>query len=327
MQRRLARYIAQQTMLLRRQTLRAVRGGARPLSSARVEPQFLHLGPSGDFWISAEQIYAAKHNPPDYVRSLPLPVGKIIPEDGPLEAILDMYDTRALDEAQLRPAWSAGPPTAALVEPGACQLTDEFAACVLEERTWVSQDAFVARFALPDATKPLGLSTCACIMAGFGDDVRPYTPVSTNAMVGAFELLVRAYPNGALSQRLATMDIDDSVAFKHIKFNVKAQYPFPAKVGMLAGGTGITPMLQALHVRCGVRRGPRRWRGGDSVYAIAETRDRDARRPSWGRPTTRPDDWGAARRRRSASSTARRLRMRYSRGTRWRTGRPRCPGV
>ena len=43
------------------------------------------------------------------------------------------------------------------------------------------------------------------------------------------------------------------MAFKHIKFNVKtAQYPFGAKkVGMLAGGTGITPMLQALHAILG----------------------------------------------------------------------------
>ena len=64
--------------------------------------------------------------------------------------------------------------------------------------------------------------------------------------------MVRAYPNGALSQRLATMEVDEAMAFKHIKFNVKTQYPFSAKkVGMLAGGTGITPMLQALHAILG----------------------------------------------------------------------------
>ena len=48
------------------------------------------------------------------------------------------------------------------------------------------------------------------------------------------------------------MGIDEAMPFKHIQFNVKAQYPFSAKkVGMLAGGTGITPMLQALHAMLG----------------------------------------------------------------------------
>ena len=237
--------------MLLRQAPRALRAITRRLSNARAEPQFLHLAPSGDFWIGSK-IYAAKHNPSDYVRSLPLPIGQVIPEDCPHEALVKMYDNKEVDAEQLRPAWSAGDPTAAVVPPGVCQLTDEFQDCVLEERTWVSDDSFVVRFGLPDSTKPLNLSTCACILAGHKDDVRPYTPISTNALTGSFELLVKAYPNGALSQRLATMEIEEKMPFKHIKFNVKTQYPFAAKkVGMLAGGTGITPMLQALHAILG----------------------------------------------------------------------------
>ena len=39
--------------------------------------------------------------------------------------------------------------------------------------------------------------------------------------------------------------IGDTVNVKHIHFNVKIQYPFgKKKLGMLVGGTGITPMLQ-----------------------------------------------------------------------------------
>jgi cytochrome-b5 reductase len=249
--RQAPRAVAAFTRLPLRQAPRALRTITRRLASARAEPQFLHLAPSGDFWVGSA-IYAAKHNPSDYVRSLPLPIGQIIPEDCPHEALVKMYDSKEVDAEQLRPAWSAGDPTAAVVPPGLCQLTDEFSDCVLEERIWVSDDSFVVRFGLPDSSKPLNLSTCACILAGHKDDVRPYTPISTNAMVGSFELLVRAYPNGALSQRLATMEVDEAMPFKHIKFNVKTQYPFSAKkVGMLAGGTGITPMLQALHALLG----------------------------------------------------------------------------
>merc|ERR1712226_766559 len=43
------------------------------------------------------------------------------------------------------------------------------------------------------------------------------------------------------------------VSFKHISFNVKIQFPFKSAkfIGMIAGGTGITPMIQALHACLG----------------------------------------------------------------------------
>ena len=56
---------------------------------------------------------------------------------------------------------------------------------------------------MPDATKPLGLSTCACVLAkadltvaeSSGSEgeavIRPYTPISTNAQIGSFDLLVK----------------------------------------------------------------------------------------------------------------------------------------
>ena len=64
----------------------------------------LHLAPSGDFWIG-RALYAAKHNPSDYVRSLPLPIGQIIPDDCPHGAC--MYDSKEVDVGELRPAWPA----------------------------------------------------------------------------------------------------------------------------------------------------------------------------------------------------------------------------
>jgi cytochrome-b5 reductase len=89
---------------------------------------------------------------------------------------------------------------------------------------------------------------CACLLMrapGRGQDgadaVRPYTPISDNAVRGKFELLVKRYPDGAASQWLHSLPLGSSVDFKHIKFNVKEQYPFPGKqtITMIAGGTGI----------------------------------------------------------------------------------------
>ena len=51
-----------------------------------------------------------------------------------------------------------------------------------------------------------------------------------------------------MSQTLANMALGETLDFKHIPFNVKVQYPFEReRILMIAGGTGITPMIQALH--------------------------------------------------------------------------------
>ena len=153
-------------------------------------------------------------------------------------------------------AWTAGAPTAVLVPPGACFFGEEWSPVPLLARTWISKDTVIVAFGLPD-DRALGLSTCACLLAKGGEDdkgepfVRPYTPVSTNAMVGRFELMVKVYGAGNLSKVLSTMDVGATVDFKHIPFNVKKQYPFGPRVAMLVGGTGISPMLQALHAVLG----------------------------------------------------------------------------
>jgi cytochrome-b5 reductase len=90
--------------------------------------------------------------------------------------------------------------------------------------------------------------------------VRPYTPISTNVDTGTFDLLIRKYPQGKMSSFLANLKPSDEavVGFKHIPFNVKIQYPFgsPKTLVMIAGGTGITPMIQALHAVLGDEKSP-----------------------------------------------------------------------
>ena len=146
-------------------------------------------------------------------------------------------------------------PHAAVYPAGQCVFGEEWTAATLVAKERCKETTAILTFELPDASKPLGLSTCACILAKFDRDgsavVRPYTPISTNAMIGRFELLVKIYAQGAMSQHLDGLQIGDAVEFKHIPFNVKVQYPFKPKVGMLIGGTGIAPMVQALHAVLG----------------------------------------------------------------------------
>ena len=155
------------------------------------------------------------------------------------------------------PSSLIGKPVCALVPPGKCQLGEDFVQLPLLERTKVSPTSSVLRFGLPDKSQPLNLSTCACILSRNkenGEDViRPYTSISPNTLNGCFDLLIKDYgPDGKMSHHMCTIDIGDTVEFKHISGNVKIQAPFPQKkIVMLIGGTGITPMIQALHAILG----------------------------------------------------------------------------
>ena len=58
-----------------------------------------------------------------------------------------------------------------------------------------------------------------------------------------------------MSRHLCELEVGSNLHFKHISFNVKIQAPFKQKhIAMIVGGTGITPMIQALHAILGSER-------------------------------------------------------------------------
>lgn len=165
---------------------------------------------------------------------------------------------RATASAPIDLATAVGPPTAATCPPGQCVLPESGVAVKLLERSAVTHDVILVTFGLPDESKPLYLSTCACLLAKYQEEgspepvVRPYTPVSTNALIGKFQLVIKVYTGGKMSNHIKDMPIGGSLEFKHIPFNVKIQHPFGKKsITMIVGGTGITPMIQALHAILG----------------------------------------------------------------------------
>lgn len=144
-----------------------------------------------------------------------------------------------------------------------CSLPTSFVELPLLAARPVSRDASVFEFGLPAGASSLDLPVCACILmrapdgAG-GDHVRPYTPVSApDRDDGSFELLVKRYDDGVASSWLHGLQPGAAgegsvVGFKHIALNVKVPLPFAGehagvrKLLMLAGGTGVAPMFQAL---------------------------------------------------------------------------------
>ena len=124
---------------------------------------------------------------------------------------------------------------ASVVPPGSCALTEEWAEAPLLERCVLTHDTVLLTFGLPDASKALGLPTCACILAKTTEEpsgeqiIRPYTPISTNALIGKFQLVIKVYAEGRMSRAMHDLPVGDTMHFKHVPGNVKIQYPFGKK--------------------------------------------------------------------------------------------------
>ncbi|XP_046834407.1 NADH-cytochrome b5 reductase 3 isoform X2 [Vespa crabro] len=137
----------------------------------------------------------------------------------------------------------------------------------------ISHDTRKFRFGLPTKNHVLGLPTGQHIhlTTKIGDEVviRSYTPVSSDDDHGYVDLVIKVYfknvhpkflEGGKMSQYLENMKIGDTIDIRgpsgrlvykgRGKFSIKLLRKDPPtdydvkKVVMLAGGTGITPMLQ-----------------------------------------------------------------------------------
>ncbi|RKF74271.1 NADH-cytochrome b5 reductase 1 [Golovinomyces cichoracearum] len=125
----------------------------------------------------------------------------------------------------------------------------------LKEKTIISHNVAIYRFLLPSPKSILGLpigqhiSIAADIKQPDGnvkEIVRSYTPISSDNQPGYFDLLVKEYPNGNISKYLASLAIGQVIKVRGPKGAFVYTPNMVRAFGMIAGGTGITPMLQII---------------------------------------------------------------------------------
>ncbi|XP_027176753.1 NADH--cytochrome b5 reductase 1 [Coffea eugenioides] len=119
----------------------------------------------------------------------------------------------------------------------------------LVKRTQLSHNVAKFRFALPTPTSVLGLPIGQHISCrgkdGQGEEViKPYTPTTLDSDVGYFELVIKMYPQGRMSHHFRELRVGDYLAVKGPKGRFRYQPGQVRAFGMLAGGSGITPMFQ-----------------------------------------------------------------------------------
>ncbi|KAK3942378.1 hypothetical protein QBC46DRAFT_457567 [Diplogelasinospora grovesii] len=132
---------------------------------------------------------------------------------------------------------------------------DVFQDFPLKEKTIISHNVAIYRFELPHPTSLLGLPIGQHISIGAAlpqpdgstkDIVRSYTPISGDHQPGYFDLLIKSYPTGNISRHMASLAVGQTIRVKGPKGAFVYTPNMVRHFGMIAGGTGITPMLQVV---------------------------------------------------------------------------------
>ncbi|XP_010454305.1 PREDICTED: NADH-cytochrome b5 reductase-like protein [Camelina sativa] len=125
----------------------------------------------------------------------------------------------------------------------------------LQDTARVSHNTQLFRFSFEPSAE-LGLHVASCLLTraplGYNAEgktkyvIRPYTPISDPEAKGYFDLLIKVYPDGKMSQHFASLKPGDVLEVKGPVEKFKYSPNMKKHIGMIAGGSGITPMLQVI---------------------------------------------------------------------------------
>ncbi|KAH6610336.1 nitrate reductase [Trichoderma cornu-damae] len=132
---------------------------------------------------------------------------------------------------------------------------DVFQEFPLQEKTIISHNVAIYRFKLPSPRSILGLPIGQHISIGANlaqpdgtvkEVVRSYTPISGDHQPGFVDLLIKSYPQGNISKHMASLQVGQTIRVRGPKGAFVYTPNMVRHFGMVAGGTGITPMLQVI---------------------------------------------------------------------------------
>lgn len=117
----------------------------------------------------------------------------------------------------------------------------------------LSHDVALFRFLLHDIDDEFNLRPCSTLQArmklgvqAIDNVVRFYTPVTPNRTRGFFDIIVKRKQSGRMTEHLFGMHVGDKLLFRSVAFKMHYQFDKWKQLGMIAGGTGFTPMLQVI---------------------------------------------------------------------------------
>ena len=122
----------------------------------------------------------------------------------------------------------------------------------------IAEDVALFRFLLPNPQDKFSLQPCYTLQAQHKTGVniieqvqRYYTPISINGTQGYFDLVVKKQHRGRMTEHLFSMSIGESLEFRKVETKLKYAPNRWKEIGMIGGGTGLTPLLQVIRTVLG----------------------------------------------------------------------------
>jgi cytochrome-b5 reductase len=125
----------------------------------------------------------------------------------------------------------------------------------LIEKEQLTHNTSRFRFELPAGSAKVTVASCIVTMAMLPGEAapvfRPYTPTSSPDADGYMDLVIKVYEEGKMSKHIDSLAIGDTLMMKGPIPKLPYTAGMVKKIGMIAGGTGITPMLQVIDAIAG----------------------------------------------------------------------------
>lgn len=120
----------------------------------------------------------------------------------------------------------------------------------LIDKTLITKNTSIFRFKLSREDEvldiPTGHHVACCFNIDGKDEIRYYSPISNQFDAGFFDILVKHYEHGVVSKKLALLREHQTVKFRGPVGRLDYTPNMARKLGLIAGGTGITPILQVI---------------------------------------------------------------------------------
>jgi cytochrome-b5 reductase len=129
----------------------------------------------------------------------------------------------------------------------------QFRSFKLGEVINLAEDVAIFRFLLPEVDDEFSLLPCSTLQSCFKSGAmvveqvqRFYTPITKNGTKGYFDILVKKQHDGRMTEHLFSMEVGESLFFRSVQYKLKYKPNRWSHVGMIGGGTGITPLYQVI---------------------------------------------------------------------------------
>ncbi|KAH3666572.1 hypothetical protein WICMUC_005641 [Wickerhamomyces mucosus] len=130
-------------------------------------------------------------------------------------------------------------------------LPNKWRSLELVDKTIISRDSAIYRFQLVRSDEILNIPIgyhLATQLEENSKEIRYYTPISSKFERGFFDILIKSYPNkqDGISKKFATLNPGQFVKFKGPVGRFQYSTNHVKEIGLIAGGSGITPILQVI---------------------------------------------------------------------------------